>query len=90
MAVNREGEALEVVAEGLGNLVLEEFWSAGEDVEGDEGSLGPGVDGDVAFRDDDDATEAVRRELVKDVGDVSSSEAANGIDKNLAEGRDIL
>ena len=41
--------------------------------------LGPGVDGHMRFGDDDDATDAMRAEAVKDIGHDGSARLEDGV-----------
>jgi len=64
--------------------------AAGEDVHGREPVFRPRMNRDVRFRNDDDAADAVRAEVVKDFGDDGPVSRAHGIEQQWAKSVRVL
>src|SRR3954469_8351520 len=73
----------ELLFEGIAQKYFVQTRAAGKNIDGGAGVFGPGVNRDVGFGDDDDAADAVRAEVVKDVGDDRAVGLANGVDDDF-------
>ena len=86
----REFAALDIFccqngAEMIANDGVIEFGATRKNVHGGIGVLGPGVDGDVAFGDDDDTAHSVRAEGVEDFRDDGAVAEANRFEEERFE-----
>lgn len=77
---------LQPFADSVLNRLLIQPGAAGEDIHRGKGVLGPGVNGDVGFGNDDDAADAMGAEIVEDLRHNGAIPRAHGIEEQGAKG----